>query len=62
MIARALEVDMGWLLTGDEPTERRMAQTEAELRLLEVARQMSPDEQRALMAAAQGLKGSLTKK
>jgi transcriptional regulator with XRE-family HTH domain len=62
MMARHLGVDMGWLLTGDEPNERRLAQTEAELRLLDLVRQMSPDEQRALLAAAHGIKGSLTKK
>lgn len=62
MISSALEVDMGWLLTGEDPAERRLAQTETELRLLELARAMSPEEQRALIAAAQGLKGSLTKK
>jgi transcriptional regulator with XRE-family HTH domain len=62
MISRELGVDMGWLLTGDEGGERRLAQTETELRLLELLRQMAPDEQRAVIAAATGIKGSLTKK
>lgn len=62
MIARELEVDMGWLLTGDEPTERRLAQTEAEMRMLELLRQLPPDQQRLAIGAVDGIKASLTKK
>ena len=61
-IAQQLGVGMGWLLSGDEPQERRLAQTATEQALLDALREMSPDEQRALLAAAQGIKGSLSKK
>lgn len=61
-IAQWLGVGMGWLLSGDEPQERRLAQTTNEQALLDALRAMSPDEQKALLAAAQGIKGSLSKK
>jgi transcriptional regulator with XRE-family HTH domain len=62
LIAQRLGVEMGWLLTGDEPTEQRQAQTENEKSMLGVMREMSPAEQSALLAAARGIRGSLTKK
>lgn len=62
VIARELGVPMGWLLTGDEPDEKRKAQTEDEVTLLALFREMSPAERAALLAAGRGLKGSVTKK
>jgi hypothetical protein len=53
---------MGWLLTGAEPTADRQAQTETELRLLRLLRELTPDEQRVAMGALEGMKASLTKK
>ena len=53
---------MGWLLSGDNPTEVRAAQTENELKALETFRAMSPAEQLAALAAMAGIRGSLTKK
>lgn len=61
-IAQWLGVAMGWLLTGEEPQEKRQAQTVNELAALELLREMSPPEQAAAVAALRGIKGSLTKK
>lgn len=61
-IARELGVDMGWLLTGDEPTEQRAAQTQAELRALELLRQMTPEQQALAIGSLEGIKGAVTKK
>lgn len=61
-IARELGVGMGWLLTGDEPDEKRKAQTEDEAALLALFREMSPAERAVLLAASRGLKGSVAKK
>lgn len=61
-IALRLGVEMGWLLTGDEPSAERQAQTENELATLRLWRQLSPAEQSAALAVIRGLKGSLTEK
>lgn len=60
--AQELGVGMGWLLSGDEPAEIRAAQTENELKALEIIRGMSLAEQAAALAALAGIRGSLTKK
>jgi transcriptional regulator with XRE-family HTH domain len=61
-IAQRLGVEMGYLLTGDQPGEQTRAQTVNEKALLELTRELSPAEQQALLAVARSLKGSLTKK
>ena len=61
-IAQQLGVGMGWLLAGDETDENLAPRTVTERDLMRVVKEMSPDEQRALLGAARGLKGTITKK
>lgn len=60
-IAKALGVEMGWLLTGDEPRERRLAQTETELAMLEALRRLPPDRQRIAVNQTRALAPELAK-
>jgi hypothetical protein len=61
-IATMLEVDMGWLLTGDDRSEATRAQTQTEAAMLQVMRTLPPDMQKLLLAQAEATKDSLTKK
>lgn len=62
VIAGMLGVDMGWLLTGDEPGEAKQAQTQTEAAMLAVMRQLPPDIQRMLLAQAEAARDSAQKK
>jgi transcriptional regulator with XRE-family HTH domain len=44
-VAGVLGTDIEWLLTGDDPAEKRKAQTENEAELLRILRDMSDDDQ-----------------
>jgi len=61
-IAKVLEVGVGWLLTGGEPLEERLAQTTTEKDMLRLLRDMTPEQQRVVLASAAGIKAGFTKK
>lgn len=61
-IASALGIDMAWLLTGNEPAELRLAQTETELALLNAIRALPVEQQEAVLAGAQAMRDRLNKK
>lgn len=61
-MAKVLEVSVGWLLTGDEPQEERLAQTVSEREVLLLMRGLTPEQQRLALATIAGLKGGFTKK
>lgn len=50
-LAGVLGVSMGWLLVGDNPEERKVAQTEVESILLEMIREIPPSRQEDFLDA-----------
>lgn len=54
-IARACDVDVEWLLTGDDPEEKRKAHTVNEAEALRLLRAMGEDQQRSALAMLAGL-------
>jgi transcriptional regulator with XRE-family HTH domain len=61
-LAEALGVPMEWLLTGNEPEEQRKAQTHAELEILKLTRELSPEQQASALAMLRGLAATDPKK
>lgn len=54
-VARVLQTDVEWLLTGDDPDERRRAQTQSEEEALTLLRALTPDEQQIALASLHGM-------
>jgi hypothetical protein len=61
-LARWLDVEMGWLLSGDEPSEQTTARTKTELEMLLTIRDMPEDQQRAAIASVRAMRDILTKR
>lgn len=61
-IAEALKMPRAWLLTGNEPEEETKAQTVLQAEVLKLMLSMTPEQQKALMAAARGIATHMDKK
>lgn len=61
-IAEVLKVPRSWLLTGGEPDEETKAQTVQQGEVMKLMLEMTPEQQRAVLAAARGIAAHMEKK
>ncbi|WP_081472593.1 helix-turn-helix domain-containing protein [Komagataeibacter europaeus] len=60
-LEKILEVPMAWLLTGDDPHEKRLAQTQTEQEYLDVIRDIPVDQQEAFLSMVRAAASMISK-